>query len=149
MLGSGENSREVEESFFDRDLVQEFRATLEQAAKECGEWRPNGENKGDGERLPITVNQTVVGGSQGAIVIERQVRDNGQPWQTRQYDAIHEPTNNSSLINGLNERLAAVPAELLVEATHDSIQSRDNDLVVSEGGQVEVIEGGSDDGDAG
>lgn len=138
----------IEESFFDRDLADEFRATLEQAAKECGEWRPNGEKTEDrGETAGITVQQIVAGGSQGAIVLERQLRDTGQPWQTRQYDAIPQNTNNSNLMSGLEARLAEVPADLLVEATHDSIQSRESDSTVSRVGGVEVLSQAAQDDD--
>lgn len=150
MLGTGENAREVEESFFDRDLVQEMRGILEQAAKECGEWRPGGsEGKDDGAAQSITVQQIVSGGSQGAIILEKQVQDTGRPWQTRQYDAIQEPLNNSSLLNGLEERIAAVPVELVTAsteaATHDSIQSRDKLDGPAREGDVVVLDGATAD----
>jgi hypothetical protein len=50
-VGQGAAAREVEESFFDKELAGEYRALLEQAAKEAGEWKPDGGDKADATRL--------------------------------------------------------------------------------------------------
>ena len=47
MLGQGPSAYEVEECFFDKDLVSEYRACLEQAAKEAGEWKPDNGQKAE------------------------------------------------------------------------------------------------------
>lgn len=46
-IGQGANAREIEESFVDSNLIAEYRAVLEQAAKECGEWKPDGGEKAE------------------------------------------------------------------------------------------------------
>jgi len=50
-IGQGLAAREVEESFFDKELAGEYRALLEQAAKEAGEWKPDGGEKADATRM--------------------------------------------------------------------------------------------------
>lgn len=49
-IGQGAASRVVEESFFDKELASEYRAILEQAAKEAGEWKPDGGDKAEATR---------------------------------------------------------------------------------------------------
>lgn len=46
-IGSGPLAQMVEESFFDGELVKTYCAILEQAAKEAGEWRPDGGAKAE------------------------------------------------------------------------------------------------------
>lgn len=47
LLGSGPMAYEIEEAVFDSAIISEYRAILEQAAKECGEWRPDGGEKAE------------------------------------------------------------------------------------------------------
>lgn len=49
MIGSGENATIIDEPHFDKDVVSEYRAVLEQAAKEAGEWKPDGGEKADAQ----------------------------------------------------------------------------------------------------
>jgi len=51
IIGRGIASQVVEESFFDKELAGEYRALLEQAAKEAGEWKPDGGEKADATRM--------------------------------------------------------------------------------------------------
>ncbi len=47
MIGSGENATIIDEPFFDKDVISEYRACLEQAAKEAGEWKPDNGQKAE------------------------------------------------------------------------------------------------------
>lgn len=47
MIGSGENATIIDEPFFDKDVVSEYRSALEQAAKEAGEWKPDNGQKAE------------------------------------------------------------------------------------------------------
>jgi hypothetical protein len=47
MIGSGENATIIDEPFFDKDVISEYRSCLEQAAKEAGEWKPDNGQKAE------------------------------------------------------------------------------------------------------
>lgn len=47
MIGSGESASIIDEPFFDKDVVSEYRSVLEQAAKEAGEWKPDNGQKAE------------------------------------------------------------------------------------------------------
>lgn len=57
MIGSGDNSQVVEEAFFDKDLSTEYRAVMEQATKEAGQWKPDG---GDAAAATDRLAQSIV-----------------------------------------------------------------------------------------
>lgn len=59
MLGTGPTAYEVDEAIFDAAIVAEYRATLESAAKEMGEWRPQGSgSEKDGKDAGVSINIT-------------------------------------------------------------------------------------------